>query len=151
MLRNAALVVSCALLFGCGVDVEAQNQEIISNLVQAGFPANDIMVADGIVYVGRDTAVTLEASREMLKADQQTEEQYRTTNLVSLSIKKICVNPTSAFNSYSQLSAGLNGAITKYNNLGLIFVLARGPGQSGCNANITAQTMSGVGGSSGFP
>ena len=150
MLRKAALVVSCgALLFGCG-GPQTDNEEIISNLVQAGFPADDIMVADGTVYVGRDTAVTLEASREMLQTDQSSQEQYRTTNLISTSLTKICVNPTSTFNSYSRLSAGLDAAITNYNNLGLTFYLARGP-TTGCAANITAQTMSGVGGSSGFP
>ncbi|HSP78712.1 MAG TPA: M57 family metalloprotease, partial [Myxococcaceae bacterium] len=94
--RAAVLAVSCgAVLVGCGTDPEVENQEIVSNLIEAGFPADDIMVADGAVYVGRDAHVTLEASREMLQAGTESEEQYRTSNLVSSSVKKICINPTS--------------------------------------------------------
>src|SRR5512143_3355085 len=142
MFKRAAVLVSCALLFGCGVDLESENQEIVSNLIQAGFPANDIQISDGRVYVGHDTHVTLEASREMLQPSDLDMEQYRTTNLVSTSIRKICVNPTSTFNTYSRLSSGLDSAISKYNALALTFYLARGP-TTGCNANITAKTMSG--------
>jgi len=149
--RAAVLAVSCgAVLVGCGTDPEIENQEIISNLVEAGFPAEDIMVADGAVYVGRDAHVSLEASREMLQPGKESAEQYRTTNLVSTSVKKICINPTSSFNSYTRLSQGLDLAIANYNALGLTFTLARGP-TTGCNANIAAKTMSGTGGSAGFP
>ncbi|MBZ4422482.1 zinc-dependent metalloprotease [Myxococcus sp. RHSTA-1-4] len=159
MFKGAAvLAVSCGVLSGCGtdgtdaqLDPQAENEEIISNLVEAGFPADDIMVADGLVYVGRDAHVTLEASREMLRPSEVSAEQYRTTNLVSTStVKKICINPTSTFNSYTRLSQGLDLAIANYNGLGLAFTMARGP-TTGCNANITAQTMSGTGGSAGFP
>ncbi|HET9452371.1 MAG TPA: protease B, partial [Aggregicoccus sp.] len=68
MIKKAAVfAVSCAVLMtGCGVDPELEVAEIKSNLVQAGFPADDIMVSDGDVYVGRDALVSLEASREML-------------------------------------------------------------------------------------
>lgn len=146
-------VLCSALASGCGGDPTAvtdEQQEIISNLVQAGFPASDIMVVGDSVYVGRDAHVTLQASREMIAtAPGSTKEQYRTTNLVS-GKTKICVNPTAAFNSYSRLSAGLDLAIANYNALSLVFDLARGP-TSGCSANISAVTTSGVGGSSGFP
>ncbi|MBZ4334980.1 zinc-dependent metalloprotease [Corallococcus interemptor] len=150
--KAAVLVASCgALLSGCGNDVEAENQEIVSNLIEAGFPADDIMVADGQVYVGRDAHVSLEASREMLQpATKDTQEQYRTTNLVSSTKTKICINPTSTFNSYSRLSQGLDLAIQNYNQRGLSFTMARGP-TTGCSANITATVMSGAGGSAGFP
>ncbi|NBD13101.1 zinc-dependent metalloprotease [Corallococcus silvisoli] len=149
--KAAVLVASCgALLSGCGTDLESENQEIVSNLVQAGFPANDIMVVDGAVYVGRDAQVSLEASREMLQPGKESAEQYRTTNLVSTSVKKICINPTSTFNTYTRLSQGLDLAIGNYNSLGLTFTMARGP-TTGCNANITATITSGAGGSSGFP
>ena len=147
MLKKVALVVSFGVLFGCGVDPQ---EEIISNLVQAGFPADDIMVADGNVYVGRDALATLEASREMLQTDASSAEQYRTTNLISTSLTKICINPTTTFNKYAQLSAGLNLAIENYNALGLTFYMARGP-TTGCAANITAKTAGGTGGSAGFP
>ena len=146
-------VLCSALASGCGGDPTAvtdEQQEIISNLVQAGFPASDIMVVGDSVYVGRDAHVTLQASREMIAtAPGSTKEQYRTTNLVS-GKTKICVNPTAAFNSYSRFSAGLDLAIANYNALSLVFDLARGP-TSGCSANISAVTTSGVGGSSGFP
>jgi hypothetical protein len=135
--------------FGCGPANE--NDEIVSNLLQAGYPASEISIVDGRVYAGGDAHVTLEASREMLQTDPGTsEEQYRTNNLVSTSLTKICVVPTASFDSYSQLSAGLDGAISNYNSLGLTFHLARGSA-SDCGATITAKTASGVGGSSGFP
>ncbi len=150
--QAAVLAVSCgALLVGCGTDVaepQAENEEIISNLVKAGFPVNDIMEADGKVYVGRDAHVTLEASREMLQTGKDSKEQYHTYNLVSWGITSICINPSASFNSYPQLSNGLNLAIENYNNLGLTFRLYRG---TGCQATINAYTMSGVGGQAGFP
>jgi hypothetical protein len=149
--KAAVLVVSCgALLSGCGTDMQSENEEIIANLVEAGFPANDIMVADGAVYVGLDAHVTLEASREMLQPGKERLEQYRTTNLVGTSVTKICINPTSTFNSYSRLSQGLDLAIANYNGLGLRITMARGP-TTGCTANIAAKTMTGTGGSAGFP
>jgi Dual-action HEIGH metallo-peptidase len=148
--RAAVLVVSCgAVLAGCGVDPELENQEIISNLTEAGFPADDILVSEGAVYVGRDAHVTLEASREMLQTGKESLEQYRTTNLVSPTVTKICINPTSTFNSYPNLSAGLDLAIANYNALGLCFTMQRGG--TGCSATITAKTTTGTGGSSGFP
>ncbi|AKI99440.1 dual-action HEIGH metallo-peptidase [Archangium gephyra] len=150
--RAAVLVVSCgAVLAGCGADPRAENQEIISNLVEAGFQAGDIMVVEDDVYVGRDAHVTLQASREMLQPGEGSAEQYRTTNLVSTSlVTKICVNPTSTFNSFSRLSQGLDLALQNYNELGLCFTMARGPA-TGCSATITMQTVSGTGGSSGYP
>jgi hypothetical protein len=149
--RAAVLVASCgALLSGCGTDPQIENQEIISNLVEAGFPEADIMVVDDVVYVGRDAHVTLEASREMLQHGTESAEQYRTTNLVGTGVTKICVNPTSTFNSYTRLSQGLDLAIANYNGQGLRITMARGP-TTGCTANITATTMSGAGGSAGFP
>ncbi|NMO13638.1 protease [Pyxidicoccus fallax] len=152
MLKKAAvLVASCgAMLVGCGTEAQSENDQIISNLIEAGFPADDIMVVDGAVYVGRDAHVTREASEEMLQADPRTAEQYRTTNLVSTSVTKICVVPTSQFNSYSRLSEGLDLAIENYNSQGLSFTMVRGSA-SDCSATISARTTSGVGGSAGFP
>ncbi|HYO53404.1 zinc-dependent metalloprotease [Archangium sp.] len=146
---SMALLAGVALV-GCGVDPQSENQEIISNLVKAGFPADDIMVVDDAVYVGRDAHVTLEASREMLQPGEGSTEQYRTNNLVGTGVTKICINPTATFNSYSNLSAGLDMAIANYNGRGLRITMARGP-TTGCTANITATTMSGAGGSAGFP
>ncbi|WP_164018554.1 zinc-dependent metalloprotease [Pyxidicoccus trucidator] len=149
--RAAVLAVSCgAVLFGCGSEQLPENEEIVSNLIEAGFTANDIMVVDDAVYVGRDAHVTLEASREMLQPGTESAEQYRTTNLVSTSVTKICINPTSQFNSYTRLSQGLDAAIENYNSQGLSFTMVRGPA-TGCSANIAAKTTSGTGGSAGFP
>ena len=152
MIKKAAVfAVSCAVLMtGCGVDSESEVAEIKSNLVQAGFPADDIMVVDGAVYVGSDAQVSLEASQEMLQPGKDSAEQYRTTNLVASTVTKICINPTATFNSYSALSAGLDLAIENYNQQNLSFQMARGP-TTGCSANITAQTDSSTGGSAGFP
>ncbi|QRO00150.1 zinc-dependent metalloprotease [Archangium violaceum] len=146
---SMALLAGVALV-GCGTDLQSENEQIVSNLVKAGFPADDIMVVDNAVYVGLDAHVTLEASEEMLQSGEGSAEQYRTTNLVGTTVTKICVNPTSTFNSYTRLSQGLDQAIANYNSLGLRITFARGP-TTGCTANITATTMSGAGGSAGFP
>lgn len=149
--KAAVLAVSCgALWVGCGVDPEMENEEIVSNLVEAGFRVDDLLIADGKVYVGRDAHVTLEASREMLQSLDESSEQYRTTNQVGTGVTKICVNPTPDFNTYSMLSQGLDLAIANYNERGLRLTFARGP-STGCTANITAQTTTGTGGSAGFP
>ena len=150
--RATVFAMTCgALAFGCSADMtpEEEQAEIIESLIQVGFPADDIMVVDGKVYTGRDAHVTLEAAREMFATPVETQEQYRTTNLVS-GKTKICVNPTSGFNSFSRLSQGLDLAIANYNAQPLVFDFARGP-TTGCSANITATTMSGAGGSAGFP
>ena len=156
--RAIILVMTCsALMFGCGIDPQGDNidetREIIDNLVQAGFPANDIMVVDGIVYVGRDAAVSLQASREMLEVSSSVEqEQYRTTNLVSRTLATICINGA-AFTSFSaKFSDAIDRAITNYNNVGLTFHMQRTSGSTtGCNAVITGKISTGAGGSSGFP
>jgi hypothetical protein len=144
--------VGCsALALGCGSEPSVDDtQEITDNLVQAGFPADDIMVVDGQVYVGRDALVTLEASREMLEVDSSvSDEQYRTTNLVSRTLAVICVNGA-AFTGV--FSTALNDAIANYNALGLTFRMQRTTGSTtGCGATITARLASGTGGSAGFP
>jgi len=151
MIKRALLAVSCgAFLFGCGAaDSQMEIEEIKSNLRQAGYPATEISVVDGQVIAGGDAHVTVEASREMIdvKAGQ---EQYRTSNLVGTSVSKICVVPTSQFNSYSRLSAGLDLAIANYNSLNLRLTFVRGS-FSDCTATINARTTSGTGGSAGFP
>jgi hypothetical protein len=148
--KAAVLVVSCgALLTGCGTDPQTENEEIISNLIEAGYRADDIKIVDGAVIVGNDAEVSLTASREMLQTEGSN-EQYRTTNLVGTGVSKICVVPTSQFNSYSRLSAGLDLAIANYNGLNLRLTFVRGS-FADCTATITAKTTNGVGGSSGFP
>ena len=142
---SMALLAGVALV-GCGP--QSENEEIVSNLQQAGFPADDIKIVDGQVFVGNDAHVTVEASREMLQAPAG-EEQYRTTNLVGTGVSKICIVPTTTFNSYSNLSAGLDAAIANYNARGLRLTFQRGG--TGCTATISAKTTTGTGGSAGFP
>jgi hypothetical protein len=142
-----AVTVS-AFMFGCGSGTD-DTQEIIDNLHQAGFPADDIMVVDGLVYVGRDAQVSLEASREMLISSTD-EEQYRTTNLVSLALDRICVDGSRL--SKEPFNTALNNALTNYNNLNLTFQMVRTSGnQAGCDALITIRLSGPTGGSAGFP
>jgi hypothetical protein len=138
-------------VFGCAADSANESQEIIDNLVQAGFPASDIQVSEGKVYVGRDAEVSLQASREMLQTDDSADglEQYRTTNLVGTTITNICVNGA-AFTG--KFSTALTAAIANYNNLGLRWHMTRTSGSTtGCSATITAHVSTGTGGVSGFP
>lgn len=146
-------IMSSTLALGCGSEGHpgGESREIVSNLLRAGFPEHDISVVDGAVYVVGDMRVSLEASREMLGGENSsTQEQYHTSNLVSLNKRKICINPSATFNSSPQLSMGLILAIENYNVLPLVFDFARGPA-TGCDANISITTTSGAGGSSGFP
>ncbi|NMO17406.1 protease [Pyxidicoccus fallax] len=148
--RSVVLAAGCiALMFGCAGQPD-ETQEIVDNLSKAGFPADDIQVIDGAVYVGGDVQVSLEASRERLQRPEGSQEQYRHPNLVSTAVTKICINPTATFNSYAQLSQGLNEAIINYNVLALRIHFVRGPA-TGCTANIAMLTTTGTGGTSGFP
>jgi len=153
-MKAILFAVGCsALSFACSTDQSTstdENQEIIDNLVQVGFPLSDIKVFDGKVYTGLDAEVSLEASREMASSDTaDKDEQYRTTNLVSSSITNICVNGSAFTGTFS---TALNNAIARYNALGLSWHMTRTSGStSGCSATITARLSSGAGGSSGFP
>jgi hypothetical protein len=146
-------VVSSMLAFGCAQEM-SETDEIVDNLVQAGFPADDIMIVDGKVYVGRDAEVNLAASREMLHTPDSAPEQYRTTNLVrtstvSTAMRKICING-SAFTGV--FSDALDRAIQNYDQRVLTFAMERTPGATGCSFTINGVIVPGlVGGSSGFP
>jgi hypothetical protein len=148
-MRRAALAfIVGAFLFGCASGTD-DTQEIVDNLVQAGFPRNDIMVVDGLVYVGRDAQVSLEASREMLIADPG-QEQYRTTNLVSLTLDTICVDGSRL--TREPFNTAVNNALQNYNALGLTFHMVRTSGNAaGCDALISIRLSGPTGGSSGFP
>jgi hypothetical protein len=146
--RGIALAVCCnTLVFGC-VAQPYETQEITDNLVRAGFPVDDIMVVGGVVYAGSDVQVPLAASREMLQAADSSKEQYRTNNLVSTKLTKICINGTTFTGVFS---TALDRAIQNYDELPLTFAMARTP-SSGCSFTIKAVIQPGlVGGSSGFP
>jgi hypothetical protein len=160
MLTKSILwAVGCsALVFGCAGNTSGdETRETIDNLVQAGYPAGDIQVVDGKVYVGNDAEVSLQASREMLDSDPG-KEQYHTTNLVAGPTPSIiCVNGA-AFVANATLNTGLNLAIENYNQLfqagriRLFFFRVSGGAISGCNFFINGVVIPGLaGGQSGFP
>jgi Dual-action HEIGH metallo-peptidase len=166
--RVMVFVASCgALTFGCGPEGEGAGQEegaapaaegdeatqeILANLAKAGFPDDDVMVVDGLVYVGRDAVVSLEASREMLQVDPAAsgQEQYRTKNLVKSDIRTICVIGQTFTGLFSQ---GLDLAIQNYNQQNLSFRMERRTiiTTGGCDAIIAGAISGPTGGSSGFP
>jgi len=156
-MKTVVLSLSIGIFaYGCSSDPAPgstdEQDEIIDNLVQAGFPADDIMVSEGVVYVGRDAAVSLEASREMLEVGSSELEQYRTNNLVSGSVRTICVDGRQLGSFSNRFNNALNRAIDNYNQLGLSFSVRRISGNSsGCNAVIQGNVVGGTGGSSGFP
>jgi hypothetical protein len=157
LIRKSSFTMCCSLLaFGCTeplieqpAEQPTEQQEIVDNLVRAGFAADDIMVVGDTVYVGRDAKVSLLASREMLEeADDSTEEQYRTNNTVSPSIAKICINGATFTGVFG---TALDLAIQNYDEQPLNFSMARTP-STGCSFTINAVILPGVvGGVSGFP
>lgn len=157
-----AFFVSAVLFAGCseesidGNDVDV-TQEIVDNLLAADYPESEIEVrADGVVIVGGDAVVSLEASREMIGLvghdDDHSEaqfRQYRTNNLVGPGVAIICIDGSSASGT---MSTALDNAIANYTNLGLSFDMKRTTGSNvGCDAEIVVSVKGGAGGSSGFP
>ncbi|WPB80542.1 M57 family metalloprotease [Archangium violaceum] len=142
-----ALAVGGTLAFGCA-EPPTDSQEIVDNLLLAGFPADDIQVVGDAVYLGRDAEVSLAASREMLEAADITQEQYRTTNILSTSVTKICVDGSGFIGVFS---TALELAIQNYDELPLTFSMARAP-SSGCSFTINAVIDPNMnGGVAGFP
>src|SRR6185503_1059702 len=120
--RKIIVAAGCGMLWlGC-TEPPSETQEIIDNLVEAGFPPNDIMVVNGVVYVGRDAEVSLAASREMIRVANSSKEQYRTTNLISASLSKICINGSTFTGAFS---TALDLAIQNYDEQPLTFAMAR--------------------------
>ncbi len=152
--KGRIATIGLAFLFvGCSSASEEDERidETIDNLIEAGFPEDDIQVENGSVYVGRDAEVSLEASREMLDVDDSLggDEQYRTRNLVSRSLKTICIN---GFSVQGTLSVALNLAIENYNQLGLTFRMRRITTTAvGCDTLVSVLVGGGNGGSAGFP
>lgn len=149
----------CAIASGCAVDgdtfdtemAEEEVNEIVANLIAAGYPDAEIEVTEnGQVIVGGDAVVTLEASQEIAGADAVNAEgfrQYRTTNLVS--IGAICIDG-SAFTG--DMSTGLDRAIANFNDQLLDFTIKRNSGSTtNCDAVITANVVDGFKGLAGFP
>ena len=170
MLKRTSVLIAMVAI-GCSVESEDSNnanlgldeetREIVQNLVDAGYPEQEIEVRrDGTVFAGGDAEVSLEASREMIgvitrggeifEPEHEEFRQYRTNNTISASVDTICVNGAAYGGT---LSTALNNAIANYTNLNLSFNIVRtnGPGVAGCDATITANVVGGGGGSAGFP
>jgi hypothetical protein len=161
----AAIALGCSVESEDGLELEALEHddsalEIIENLRQAGYPEPEIDVReDGIVVVGGDAEVSLEASREMIGVATRGGErwepegdefrQYRTNNTVNPAFDVICIDGSAYTGT---LSTALNNAIARYTNLNLSFNLVRTSGSNaGCDAEIIAAVVGGGGGSAGFP
>jgi hypothetical protein len=151
--RQLILAGSCGILvLGCNGQSNntkaSETQEIIDNLMMAGFPADDMTVVEDVVYTGRDAAVSLSASREMLQSRDVEKEQYSTANLVNTGLAKICINGSTFTGVFS---TALDLAIQNYDEQPFTFAMARTP-SAGCSFTINAVIQAGlVGGSSGFP
>ena len=168
--RTSVLVAVVAI--GCSVESEDsktadlglddETREIVENLREAGYPDSEIEVRrDGTVFAGGDAEVGLEASREMIglatrggelwEPEDENFRQYRTTNTVSATVDKICVN--GAVWANGTLHTALNNAIANYTNQNLSFNLVRVGGAygagSGCDATINVVQVAGSGGSAG--
>lgn len=153
-------LASCSMLLALGACSEAfedspeANDEIVRNLITAGFPKSEIELRDdGRIWVGGDAVVGLAASRELagIREDAGEDEfrQYRTTNLASSTIDTICVD---APGWTGNMRTALDNAIANYNILNLSFNMRRTTGSTdGCDAVIQANAISGTGGAAGFP
>jgi hypothetical protein len=151
MFTRQAIIAICSILVSACNDRPDQmheTDEIIDNLLSAGFPVNDITVVRDVVYVGRDASVSLQASREMLQGASGDKEQYRTNNLVGQPVTKICVNGPAFTGAFG---TALDLAIQNYDEQPLQFAMARTPSAS-CSVTISAVIQPGlVGGFAGFP
>ncbi len=135
--------------------LSAETIEILDNLDASGMPDSEVEVReDGSVLVGGDALVTVAASREMAGAravlsDDGTDfRHYATTNLIGASVQLICLVEVAPYTG--TMSAGLDSAIDRYNQLDLSFELQRGNGAN-CDATINMRTQSGTGALAGFP
>jgi hypothetical protein len=138
-------------------DDETVVGEIVDNLRLAGYPEEEIDVRDdGSVIVGGDALVTLEASREMIGADEHDHDgddvafrQYRTNNLISAAVDTICIDGSVLSGT---ASTALDQAIDNYTDLDLSFNMVRTNGNApGCDAVIAISYWNGTTAEAGFP
>ncbi len=145
---SALLLASSLITFGCASEavdeVEADNNEVVDNLLAAGIALEDIeiretsmvslvgkqyMLSEAVpqVFIDGDTHVTLEASRELVSAanvgGEDADKHWRTPSLVTNN-RTICLakvtNAQSPFTSFALTSAmqtGVNRARDNFNAL----------------------------------
>jgi hypothetical protein len=137
--------------------------EVLSKLRALSLNATDVQVIkntklDGTIedafLVEGDIIVTQDQLSKMDLHGGITTEQYRTTNLVSAprTISVVGLTGTGTTALTTNMRAGLQAAINRYNNLGLSinFTLTFSSSTSGANIVVRRQTGS-AGGVAGFP
>ena len=160
------------MLLSCNKEDEAthSNQEslkvtpeVLDKLRSLSLNTTDVKVIQNTTLEGTtedafliegDIIVTQDQLNKMDLHGGITTEQYRTTNLVSApkTIKVVGLSGTGTTALTTNMRAGLQAAINRYNNLGLSinFTLTFSSSTSGANIVVRRQTGS-AGGVAGFP
>jgi hypothetical protein len=138
-------------------------QEVLDKISALSLNNTDVQVIkntrlDGTIedafLIEGDIIVTQDQLNKMDLHGGITTEQYRTTNLVSApkTIKVVGLTGTGTTALSTNMRAGLQAAINRYNNMGLSinFTLTFSSSTSGANIVVRRQTGS-AGGVAGFP
>ena len=167
-----ALSFIALTLFSCNKEEEAtqSNQEslkvtpeVLSKISSLSLNNSDVQVVkhtklDGTIedafLIEGDIIITQDQLNKMDLHGGITTEQYRTTNLVSAprTIRVVGLSGTGTTALTTNMRAGLQAAINRYNNLGLSinFTLTFSSSTSGANIVVRRQIGS-AGGVAGFP
>ncbi|MBE8728242.1 M57 family metalloprotease [Flavobacterium hungaricum] len=168
-----ALSVIALTLLSCNKEDEAVPQsnsaslkvtpEVLNKISSLSLNTSDVQVIENTKLDGTkeeafliegDIVITQEQLSKMDLHGGITTEQYRTTNLVSAprTIRVVGLSGTGTTALTTNMRAGLQAAINRYNNLGLSinFTLTFSSSTSGANIVVRRQTGS-AGGVAGFP
>jgi len=149
-----AVVAACMLtLFACRKNVKNDSpsnvsDEVLAQIYDLGFSNKEVVADGGDYIVEGDIRISQAELKEKVDVSLLrvgSEEQYRTTNLVTGLPRNITVSLASALSTWS---TALNTAISRYNALGLRITFTRV--SSGGNIQIVSGTGSFLA-SSGFP
>lgn len=143
--------------------VAPQNEisnDVLAKIAQAGFDAHNVMTSsEGGYFVEGDIYLTDATLDELVApANLPVDEQYSTNNLVSTNGSRVITMyaPEGGRNGYSSaMIAGLDEAISRYNNLNLQISFQRVTNSNGADIVMTRLSKRderrGVLGSAGFP
>lgn len=167
-----ALSFMAAVLFSCNKEDETVQsdqgslkvtQEVLNKISALSLNNKDVQVIkntnlDGTTedafLIEGDIIITPDQLKKMDLHGGITTEQYRTTNLVSApkTIKVVGLSGTGTTALTTNMRAGLQAAINRYNNLGLSinFTLTFSSSTTGAHIVVRRQTGS-AGGVAGFP
>ncbi|WP_166919631.1 M57 family metalloprotease [Flavobacterium poyangense] len=167
-----ALSFVAVMLFSCNKEDETKKadqeslkvtQDVLNKIDALALNNKDVQVIkntklDGSVedafLVEGDIMITQDQLNKMDLHGGITTEQYRTTNLVSAprTIKVVGLSGTGTTALTTNMRAGLQAAINRYNNLGLTikFTLTFSSSTAGANIVVRRQ-VGGAGGVAGFP